>query len=165
MSSRDNGIILAASTIAFLAALVLAVGRGSLPTASGADGRPPGAPPAGGTNLRIAVVDVARVFEGYGKKKEIEDRLVAEVAEAEKKYKSREEAKEFTDALKEKQRAALAELREDILKEIRTYAEVKKIDLVIEKNVTADEVHWPIVHHARAGLDITAEIIRRLNAS
>jgi Skp family chaperone for outer membrane proteins len=77
----------------------------------------------------------------------------------------REEAKEFADVLKAKQAAAHMELREDILKEIRTYAGVKKIDLVIEKNVTADEVHWPIVHHARAGLDITAEIIRRLNAS
>ena len=72
--------------------------------------------------------------------------------------------------LREKQIDFLKEIREEITREIQDVAQAEDLDLVIEKNVTAEGegnspgFHWPIVHYTKPEIEITAEITERLNA-
>ncbi len=72
--------------------------------------------------------------------------------------------------LRETQIRFLKELREEIAKEIETYREAFDLDLILEKSVTADVdpkagggFRWPIVHAVKPELDITGQILSRLN--
>lgn len=72
--------------------------------------------------------------------------------------------------LREKQLGFLRDLREEIGREIEVYAEAYDLDVVVERSVTADpggqsraEFRWPIVHFAKPEIDITQQIIQRLN--
>jgi Skp family chaperone for outer membrane proteins len=72
--------------------------------------------------------------------------------------------------IREKYVEFLKELREEIKQEIEVYARAQDLDLVVEKNVTAEGegntpvIPWSIVHFAKPELDITVEITERLNA-
>ena len=155
---------------------------------------------------RIAVVNIYDVFESYEKKKDMENRFVAE-ADVEKKklldqqkeykklieerknvqegserhmeltlkigefeYKMKNLEKELFKKFEEKKRLALDEIQKEITAEIKKYAEGLEIDLVLEKQIVAgtgdrtDSIRWPIVHYVKPELEITADIIKRLNA-
>ena len=75
-----------------------------------------------------------------------------------------------SNRLREKQLGFLRDLREEIGREIEVYAEAYDLDVVLEKSVTADpggqaraEFRWPIVHFAKPEIEITQQIIQRLN--
>ncbi len=155
---------------------------------------------------RIAVVDISEVFENYGKKKDIESQLEAQIKGEEEKFREKEgelkatleelknvqegtekhqqlvlkktklelelknRQKEIFNEFQEKQANALKEIRNEITGEIEKYAVAMEIDLVLEKKVAAEQKgnfrsgHWPIVHYVRPELEITDDIIKRLNA-
>ena len=152
---------------------------------------------------RIAVVNIADIFENYEKKKDKEKKLLEEAKVEEKKFqddksaldKLQEELKnmevgtpahkkqtlliqeksyelksrqqELLKAFQEKQMEALKEIRKEITDDIEKYATGLELDLVLEKQVTAESkesaIHWPIVHYAKPELDITQDIVKRLN--
>jgi Skp family chaperone for outer membrane proteins len=155
---------------------------------------------------RIAVVDIAGVFENYQKKKDIEARLEAEAKVEEKKfqkmdsdfkalieelknvqegsdkhkeltlkktqleYEIKNRQKELLKEFQEKQLGALREIRGEIVSDIEKYAASMEIDLVLEKKVPADNqqkiqaVPWVVVHYVKPELEITDDIVKRLNA-
>jgi len=155
---------------------------------------------------RIAVVDVAEVFEGYAKKKDREAQLEVELKAEEKKhltmmseykasieelknvedgsekhkeltlkkanfeYEIKAREKELMKEFEEKHFKFVAEMRGEILKDLETYAASMDIDMVIEKKVVTpgktprQGSQWPIVHYAKPELDITQDLIKRLNA-
>lgn len=64
----------------------------------------------------------------------------------------------------------LREIKDEITSEIEIYAQAYDLDLVLEKTVNAEgdpragmSFQWPIVHYAKPEIDITAQIIKRLN--
>lgn len=73
--------------------------------------------------------------------------------------------------LRDTQTRFLREIKEEITTEIEIFAQAYDLDLVLEKTVSAEGdpraggvgFQWPIVHYAKPEIDITAQIIRRLN--
>ena len=71
--------------------------------------------------------------------------------------------------LNAKWRDTMRELIDEITAELRTFAEARELDLVIEKRVVADPTPkspgftWPIVHYSRPEIEITNEIVELLN--
>ena len=63
----------------------------------------------------------------------------------------------------------LKEIREEIADEIRLTSEAMDLDLVLERTVVAEGTpnspgfQWPIVHYAKPEIDITQEVVGRLN--
>jgi Skp family chaperone for outer membrane proteins len=63
----------------------------------------------------------------------------------------------------------LKEIRKEINDEIRQYAVAQDLDLVLERTVIAEGTpstpgfQWPIVHYSKPEIDITQEIVGRLN--
>ena len=63
----------------------------------------------------------------------------------------------------------LKEIRKEISDEIQQYAVAQDLDLVLERTVIAEGTpnargfQWPIVHYAKPEIDITQEIVGRLN--
>ena len=63
----------------------------------------------------------------------------------------------------------LREIKEEITSEIEIYAQAYDLDLVLEKTVNAEgdprgmSFQWPIVHYAKPEIDITSQIVKRLN--
>ena len=153
---------------------------------------------------RIAVVDIAEVFENYTKKKDVEARLEkqvkaeeAKMQEKEKEYKGlleelknvedgteqhktltlkkieleyqvKNRQKELLKEFQDKQVSALREIRDEITAEITQYATAMDIDLVLEKKISAEgkgqSINWPVVHFVKPELDITQDIVKRVNA-
>lgn len=73
--------------------------------------------------------------------------------------------------LRETQFSYLKEIRDEIVAEIKVYAEAMDLDVVIEQKVmgeadgpNANGFSWPIVHFVKPELQITREIADRLNA-
>jgi len=68
--------------------------------------------------------------------------------------------------LEEIQLRYLQEIRDEISAEIQTFSRSLDLDIVIEKTVAAarEGPRWPIVHYVKPELDITKEILDRLNA-
>ena len=187
--------------LAVAVTLLLALGVGALAVRGQAPQEPRGFKPP-----RVAVVDIAEVFENYQKKKDIEGRFEAEIKveqakldalEAEHKklveelknvqtgserekelilkktqleYEVKNRQKELFKDFQERQFAALKEIREEIMGDIERYATGMDIDMVLEKKVSAEtkgngpSVHWPIVHYAKPELEITSDVVKRLNA-
>ncbi len=155
---------------------------------------------------RIAVVDVAEVFEGYAKKKDRETQLEVELKAEEKKhqaliaeykalveelknvedgtekhkevtlkkvnseYEIKNREKELMKEFEEKHFKFVGEMRGEILKDLESYAASMEIDLVLEKKVVTpgktprQGSQWPVVHYVKPELDITQDLIKRLNA-
>lgn len=71
--------------------------------------------------------------------------------------------------LRETQFKYLEEIRDEISQEIKVYQKAQDLDLVLEQTVTAESdeagrgFRWPIVHYAKPEIDITNEIVERLN--
>ncbi len=72
--------------------------------------------------------------------------------------------------LQETQVRFLREIKEEITSEIEIYAQAYDLDLVLERTVNAEgdprggaSFQWPIVHYAKPEIDITAQIVKRLN--
>ena len=86
-------------------------------------------------------------------------------------YRIRNLEKENLRRFDERRRAILEELQGKISAQVRRSAEAAGIDLVLEKTLVAgspgreDTLSWPVVHYARPGLEITAEIIRAMNTA
>lgn len=109
------------------------------------------------------VLELPQLENGERKKKLTIEKLQLEM-----------EVKELKDneleRLRKIQIKYIEELRDEIAQEIRTYAEAQRLDLVLEKTVTAEGegpmpgFRWPIVHHVTPELEITKEIADRLNA-
>ena len=63
----------------------------------------------------------------------------------------------------------LKEIKGEITSEIEIYATAYDLDLVLEKTVNAEgdprgmSFQWPIVHFAKPEIDITSQIVKRLN--
>lgn len=153
---------------------------------------------------RTAVVEIAKVFEQYDKKKDRQEQLQSDtkvvedkLKDIEKRYKeliqelpNLEEGPKKNDKTLEKVRLEievkslkdrelkrlrdtqfkyLEEIRDEITKEIQVYAKAQDLGLVLEKTVTAESeeagrgFHWPIVHFAQPEIDITSEIVEKLN--
>ena len=60
-------------------------------------------------------------------------------------------------------------MKNEITADIQKYAEGLEIDVVMEKKFTGEQKGdlrsvWPIVHYVKPELDITADIVKRLNA-
>jgi Skp family chaperone for outer membrane proteins len=74
-----------------------------------------------------------------------------------------------TGRLRETQYKYLKEIRDEITREIRAYAEAEDLDLVLEATVVGDmgpeigQFRWPLAHYVKPELEITNEILRRLN--
>ena len=71
---------------------------------------------------------------------------------------------------RDRMRAKLREIKEEITSEIEIYAQAYDLDLVLEKTVNAEgdprggvSFQWPIVHYAKPEIDITSQIVKRLN--
>jgi Skp family chaperone for outer membrane proteins len=85
------------------------------------------------------------------------------------KYKLELEVKDYKERefkrLEEKQLRHVQEIRDEIEAEIQAYAKSNDLDIVLEKTVTAarDGPRWPICHFAKPELDISREIVTRLN--
>jgi Skp family chaperone for outer membrane proteins len=60
----------------------------------------------------------------------------------------------------------LQEIRDEISAEIQTMARSLDVDIVFEKTVAAarEGPRWPIIHYVKPELDITKEVLDRLNA-
>lgn len=63
---------------------------------------------------------------------------------------------------------SLKEINIELSKDIGKLATALELDLVLEKTVLAEaeggaSFHWPVVHYARPEIDITDELITRLN--
>ena len=75
--------------------------------------------------------------------------------------------KELVKIFQEKQMNALKEIRDEITTDIDKYRTGMGIGIVLEKQVSAEgksnSVRWPIVHFVTPELEITGEIIKRLN--
>ena len=185
------------------ASCLIAVLSAGLFAVAFARGQQAGLEPRDFKPARVAVVDIAEIFENYEKKKDLEKRLELEIKEEEKKF--QEQQKEFeklkeemknlqagTDKHKdltlriggleyelksrqqslikqfqEKQMSALKTIREEITADIKKYAEGLDLDIILEKQVAADSkggsLRWPIVHFAKPELEITSDIVTRLN--
>ncbi len=63
----------------------------------------------------------------------------------------------------------LREIKDEITQEIEIYAQAYDLDMVLEKTVNAEGdprglgFQWPIVHYAKPEIDITSQIVKRLN--
>jgi Skp family chaperone for outer membrane proteins len=98
-----------------------------------------------------------------GEKKDLKERDLLGVKQEAEKLK-----KVGLSSLKETQLKFLKELKEEIKLELDQFAEAMDIDILLEKRVTAEAAEggfeWPIVHYAKPELDVTKEIIGRLNS-
>jgi len=118
----------------------------------------------GQEQLKTVNAELKNVQEGGAKHKE----LVLKKTELEFQLKNRQ--KEILKEFQEKQFNALKEIRSEITADIEKYAQAMEIDLVLERKVSAEgkgnlqPVHWPIVHYVKPELEITGDIIKRLNA-
>jgi len=188
----------------FLAGALSVAGIASISiAAAGIKGGSPGEPRTF-RPPRIAVLDVSKLFQGYGKAKDLDDRIKGEIREGQKMLRDlRSRQRKALDDLKNlkagtkahrdatleakgleidlqqletdlevkinaEQLAALKELRLDVATDIEKYATGLELDLVLEKTLFADGekgkvLPWPIVHYARPEIDITDDLIRRLN--
>jgi Skp family chaperone for outer membrane proteins len=85
-------------------------------------------------------------------------------------YEMKNRQKEILKELRTKQMDSLKEIRDEITADIKKYAEGLNLDLVLEKQVVggaegdANYFKWPFVHYAKGELDITEDIVKRLNA-
>ncbi len=108
--------------------------------------------------------ELKNVHEGSKRHKE----LALKKFELEYDVKARES--ELMKEFEEKHFKFLAEMREEILKDLEKYAVSMDIDMVIEKKVVTPGKNprqgslWPVVHYAKPELDVTQDLIRRLNA-
>ena len=86
------------------------------------------------------------------------------------KYTLELEVKEYKEGelkrLEEMQLRHVQEIRDEIEAEIQAYAKSNDIDLILEKTVTAarEGPRWPICHFAKPELDISRDILGRLNS-
>ncbi len=81
-------------------------------------------------------------------------------------YMLKNRQKELLKEFQEKQMAALTEIRDEIVTDIEKYAVGLDLDIVLEKQVAQGKmnaVRWPIVHYVKPELEITNDIIKRLN--
>jgi Skp family chaperone for outer membrane proteins len=99
-----------------------------------------------------------------GSKEHKETTVKGKTLEYELKNWEKELVKQFQD----KQMNALKEIRGEITDDIEKYATGMGIGIVLEKQVAAEgknnSVRWPIAHYVKPELEITADIIQRLNA-
>jgi Skp family chaperone for outer membrane proteins len=114
--------------------------------------------------LKATIEELKNVQEGSEKYQQ----LVLKKTKFELELKNRQ--KELLNEFQEKQASALKEIKNEITGEIEKYAVAMEIDMVLEKKVAAEgkgnlrSVHWPIVHYVRPELEITDDIVKRLNA-
>ena len=83
-------------------------------------------------------------------------------------YQVKNRQKELLREFQEKQLKALREIRDEITAEINQYAAAMDLDLVLEKKISAEgkgqAISWPVVHFVKPELEITQEIVKRVNA-
>jgi Skp family chaperone for outer membrane proteins len=103
--------------------------------------------------------EITNLEPGPGKNEKLLEKVKLEIDV--KELKDRELKK-----LEETQIRYLQEIRDEISAEIQAYARSLDLDMVVEKTVAAarEGPRWPIVHHVKPELDITKEILDRLNA-
>jgi Skp family chaperone for outer membrane proteins len=115
------------------------------------------------TKLKEITADVKLMQPGQRRNEKLLDKakLEIEVKELENKEVLR---------LQQTQVMFLREIKAEITSEIEIYAQAFDLDLVIEKTVNAEgdprggmSFQWPIVHFAKPEIDITDQIVRRLN--
>jgi Skp family chaperone for outer membrane proteins len=86
------------------------------------------------------------------------------------KYMLELEVKDYKEGelkrLEDMQLNHVKEIRDEIEAEIQAYAKSNDIDLILEKTVTAarEGPRWPICHFAKPELDISRDILGRLNS-
>jgi Skp family chaperone for outer membrane proteins len=103
--------------------------------------------------------EINNLEPGPGKNEKLLEKVKLEIEV--KELKDRELKK-----LEETQLKYLQEIRDEISAEIQTFAKSQDLDIVVEKTVAAarEGPRWPIVHYVKPELDITKEILDRLNA-
>lgn len=114
------------------------------------------------TKLKEIDADVQLMQQGQRRNEKLLDKakLEIEVKELENKEVLR---------LQQTQIKFLREIKAEISSEIEIYAQAYDLDLVLEKTVNAEgdprgmSFQWPIVHYAKPEIDITSQIVKRLN--
>jgi Skp family chaperone for outer membrane proteins len=103
--------------------------------------------------------EIGNLAEGPKKQERLLDKFKLELEV--KEYKERE-----LKRLEETQLRHVQEIREEIEAEIQAYAKSNDLDLILEKTVTAarEGPRWPICHFSKPELDISRDILQRLNA-
>jgi len=74
--------------------------------------------------------------------------------------------KKILKEFQERQINALKEIKDEIVADIERYARGLELDIVFEKQVAAgqlNQIRWPIVHYVKPELEISGDIIKRLN--
>ena len=112
--------------------------------------------------LKDIAADVKLMQQGHKRNEKLVEKARLEIDAKEM------ENKEF-QRLQQTQIKFLKEIKSEISSEIEIYAHAFDLDLVLEKTVNAEgdprgmSFQWPIVHFAKPEIDITSQIVKRLN--